>query len=268
MTIRLLLSALVFFLTGTAGMAAEVTFRAAASPPCGDDSIPVGMPVTIDLYMNNVDDKVLSGYSMPLGFYSPDGSITDVEHHNVGGFSAVTTDFESFADSSIMMVNGFDGFWTMMNVWFGFGWDGHLPDTINHTTISTAGWPPGLGENLFIRFSFLFDDTGTICVDSVDHAENNYDWLFGPLGTDVPFNGPYCWKVVEAVFFCGDVNYDGTINIFDATWLIAFLYYGGPPPLPELSGDVDGSGQINLLDVVYLIDYIYYGGPAPGCFPE
>ncbi|PKK84270.1 MAG: hypothetical protein CVT49_04700 [candidate division Zixibacteria bacterium HGW-Zixibacteria-1] len=30
-------------------------------------------------------------------------------------------------------------------------------------------------------------------------------------------------------------------------------------------GDVNNSGSINILDVTYLINYIYKGGPAPGC---
>jgi uncharacterized protein (TIGR02145 family) len=33
-------------------------------------------------------------------------------------------------------------------------------------------------------------------------------------------------------------------------------------------GDVDNSGSINLLDITYLIAYVYKGGPEPNCGPE
>jgi len=33
-------------------------------------------------------------------------------------------------------------------------------------------------------------------------------------------------------------------------------------------GDVDNSGTINILDVTYLINYLYRGGPEPDCGPE
>jgi uncharacterized protein (TIGR02145 family) len=33
-------------------------------------------------------------------------------------------------------------------------------------------------------------------------------------------------------------------------------------------GDVNNSGTINILDITYLISYVYKGGPAPDCGPE
>jgi len=60
----------------------------------------------------------------------------------------------------------------------------------------------------------------------------------------------------------GDANGDGNINILDVTFLINYLYKGGPEP-NLYAGDVDGSGAINLLDVNYLINYLYREGPPP-----
>ena len=66
-------------------------------------------------------------------------------------------------------------------------------------------------------------------------------------------------------FICGDANSDENINILDITFLIAYLYMGGPAPDPVESSDVNNDGPINLLDITYLIAYLYQGGPAPAC---
>jgi uncharacterized protein (TIGR02145 family) len=73
--------------------------------------------------------------------------------------------------------------------------------------------------------------------------------------------------ITSAISFagdCGDVNNTGTVNIQDLTYLINFLYKGGPAPF--CCGDVNGSGAVNIADITYLINYLYKGGPAPVCF--
>ncbi|MEW5922461.1 MAG: M20/M25/M40 family metallo-hydrolase [Candidatus Zixiibacteriota bacterium] len=70
----------------------------------------------------------------------------------------------------------------------------------------------------------------------------------------------------ESVLY-GDVNGDWGLNILDITYLINYLYKGGPAPIDMNNGDLNGSCVINILDVTYLISYLYKGGPAPlaGC---
>jgi hypothetical protein len=43
------------------------------------------------------------------------------------------------------------------------------------------------------------------------------------------------------------------------------LYQGGPDPCSIWAADVNGNGVVNLLDITYLIAYLYQGGPAPAC---
>ncbi|MCX6829208.1 MAG: S8 family serine peptidase [candidate division Zixibacteria bacterium] len=69
-------------------------------------------------------------------------------------------------------------------------------------------------------------------------------------------------KVYFAVYQRGDANRDGNRNIQDITYLINFLYKGGPAPDPY-TGDVNDSGTINISDVTYLINFLYKGGPPP-----
>lgn len=61
----------------------------------------------------------------------------------------------------------------------------------------------------------------------------------------------------------GDVDSDGHVGLADVTYLINYLFYGGPPPEPIWKGDVDGGCGIGLSDLVYLIGYLFKGGPAP-----
>ena len=68
----------------------------------------------------------------------------------------------------------------------------------------------------------------------------------------------------------GDLNCDCVVNIGDVTYLINYLFKGGPPPEPLVAGDVNCDGtihepKIDLGDLVYLINYLYKMGPAPCC---
>lgn len=66
-------------------------------------------------------------------------------------------------------------------------------------------------------------------------------------------------------YICGDADGSEAINLLDVTYLINYLYKGGPAPDPIEAGDADGSSAINILDVTYLIRYLYKGGPEPVC---
>ena len=63
----------------------------------------------------------------------------------------------------------------------------------------------------------------------------------------------------------GNTNGDGTINIFDITYTIAYLYLDGPAPTPyELcNGDPNGDCVCNIFDITYIITYLYIDGPPP-----
>ena len=61
----------------------------------------------------------------------------------------------------------------------------------------------------------------------------------------------------------GDANSDGNINILDVTFIINYLYRGGPAPDPLQKADPDCSGAINILDITHIINYLYKGGAAP-----
>lgn len=61
----------------------------------------------------------------------------------------------------------------------------------------------------------------------------------------------------------GDMNYDLALNVADLTYIVNYLFKGGPvPPCPE-EGDANGDGAINVADLTYIVNYLFKGGPAP-----
>ncbi len=64
-------------------------------------------------------------------------------------------------------------------------------------------------------------------------------------------------------YICGDANASGGVDIDDVVWLIAYIFSGGPEPIPYESGDANCSSSVDIDDVVWLIAYIFSGGNAP-----
>lgn len=163
-----------------------------------DDTLPnghiaVGQPFTVDIYMHN-DWGEQVGLSMPFAFYSPDQSIEHVIHNNVGGYSADSIPFfNTWNDSSILTYNGFDNLWTLLRIFYGTSWEGNLPDTINITVATIYGWNITSQPVHYLSFAYLINETGEFCIDSIDHSDDLYDWLFDD--PNVTFNGPHCWTV-------------------------------------------------------------------------
>ncbi len=65
----------------------------------------------------------------------------------------------------------------------------------------------------------------------------------------------------------GDANADGTGgNILDLTYLVDWIFRGGPGLCVAATGDLNGSCTgPNIVDLTYLVDYIFRGGPPPKC---
>jgi len=64
---------------------------------------------------------------------------------------------------------------------------------------------------------------------------------------------------------CGDADDNGIIDILDITFIMSYLYQGGPAPNPIEIGDVNSDGSINMLDITYVIAYLYDSGPELNC---
>ncbi|MFH1372842.1 MAG: hypothetical protein ABII79_03495 [bacterium] len=59
----------------------------------------------------------------------------------------------------------------------------------------------------------------------------------------------------------------GSIDVADNTYLVAYLFQGGPDPPCAEEADVDASGGNDVGDLTYLVAYLFQGGPAPAPCP-
>jgi len=226
----------------------------------GSDTFYMPGDFTLKLLMTN-DGETRYGFSMPFYFYSPDNDMIDIIHVNNRGILSTGSLISHWPDVAVD--------WNVANEFLEFSWDGNLPDTFCHAAASTSGWLPDTGWLTVYEFSFstvqVHDLPRTFCIDSA-YVDSVNDWLWED---PVPgFGGPYCWEFGNPPYLCGDANGDSTLNIFDVTYLINFLYRDGPEPLPHDAGDPNGDYEINIFDITYLITALYLDGPAPICPPE
>jgi hypothetical protein len=98
--------------------------------------------------------------------------------------------------------------------------------------------------------------------DGIGDSCDNCIEVFNPGQTDTDEDG-----IGDAcMYICGDSDGDGEINILDITYLIGYLYGGGPAPEPLIAADNNADQVVNILDITYLIAYLYLNGPEPICF--
>ena len=170
--------------------------RAGAWPQVQIDTVSGGI-VTIDIYLTNDTGNDQPGMSMPFVLYSPDGSLTSIVHRAVPGGE------DSFG-STLFSPEAL-GYFTAFTSVLESSWDGLLPDTIATVMLGIPhGLPPYTDEFKAISFNLEIADEGWICIDSIDHPNDDYDWAFNYMPQ--PFNGPYCWYVM---YYCLDSDNDG-----------------------------------------------------------
>jgi hypothetical protein len=128
-------------------------------------------------------------------------------------------------------------------------------------TLSVAGDPEVPWNAVFADSgngigSFFFDP---------DSSQADSVYLLDFIASDGVLADTAQLEVTVIEFVYGDPDANGAVNISDVTYLLAFIFGGGPEPQPYLSGDSDCNGSVNISDASYLIAFIFGGGPPPGC---
>jgi len=137
---------------------------------------------------------------------------------------------------------------------------------------------PYAGDSVYIGFVYRSQDKQRLYIDDVTGPDLSEG--FERASTMVSFSvtsflvdstGYYYYLPTKypGVLYvegglCGDANGDGRITIADATYLVAFIYRGGPGPIGQ--GDVNLDGRVTIADATYIVAFVYRGGPAP-CEP-
>lgn len=61
-----------------------------------------------------------------------------------------------------------------------------------------------------------------------------------------------------------DANHDGAVDISDASYLLNFLFLGGPAFDCLHEADANGDGSVDISDASFLLNFLFLGGPLPG----
>jgi len=120
---------------------------------------------------------------------------------------------------------------------------GALPDgvTLNMQTGKITGTPTVSGS---FQFKVRVEDDG-----------------YPPLDDTVTL----ILNVAEHTILAGDANFDGSVDVSDAVWIINYVFVGGDPPQPVMeAGEANCDSSVDVSDAVWIINYVFVGGPAPG----
>ena len=144
------------------------------------------------------------------------------------------------------------------DVFSGASWVGNVTLCFTYD----ESWLTGPEDSLRL-FHYHDSSWGDVTVDGSPDTDQNT--LCGRTATLSPFiiAEPYCCELR------GDVTGDGLVKVADITFLIAYVWRGGPPPNCSLHADVTGDDPtyVNVADVTFLIAYVFRGGPPPVACP-
>ncbi len=134
-----------------------------------------------------------------------------------------------------------------------------------------------LGGDVFVHWAM----TGIIRDDTADTAITKSAILGNPIDIYLPYIEDYA-KVIAiptvvspnvsgsdytlscTLYPYGDCNQDRGVNIGDATFIISYVFRGGPAPIPVwASADANCDGKISVADAIYIVNYIFRAGPPP-----
>jgi len=157
-----------------------------------------------------------------------------------------------------------------------------MPDTPTGITIGATGIEYEFttdcsdpdGDDFYYRFVWAEGDTSLWIGPYGPGSKHTIPHTWTTTGThDVKVKSRDGWgfesgytsplTVTIYAYLAGDADANKILNILDITYLINFLYKGGPTPDPYEAGDANGSGVVNILDVTHLINFLYKGGPPP-----
>lgn len=141
------------------------------------------------------------------------------------------------------------------------------------TYVDTIEVRGGTGSNTWsitggaLPSGFSIDNNGIISGTTGDTGTFTFTVHVDDNGSTYSDEAEFTIHVAPTTYTPGDVDNSGSVNVGDLTYLVNFLYKGGPAPTILNAADVDASCEINAADLTYMVNYLFKGGPAPleGC---
>jgi hypothetical protein len=150
------------------------------------------------------------------------------------------------------------------NVFVVFGAD-TMPDRIDLARLGSRGIKID-GRNILGGAGFFAGPAGDLNGDGLS------DFAFSELGV-LDDDPGYVYVIYNpfagSSFVRGDANFDDTVDIADAVFVLGYLFLGGRAPLCEDAADADDNGRIEISDGIRTLNHLFLGTvtlPAP--YPE
>lgn len=94
-------------------------------------------------------------------------------------------------------------------------------------------------------------------------AAGTYDYSLTAVRSGVSATPALCTAFVGQVSFIrGDANQNGSVNLADAIFSLAYLFQGQQASCLDAL-DTNDNGAVNIADVIALLSYLFSGGPEP-----
>ncbi len=130
----------------------------------------------------------------------------------------------------------------------------------------------GRGElaRLYVRVNGAYEVGDSVTV-SLDGYGTEVPEFTGPLTTYPVTGGSGSVTIASCCQQKGNVDglpgSEGVVNVSDLTYLIGYLFQGGPPPPCMVEADLNGqTGEITVTDLTMLTAYLFQGAALPfGC---
>ncbi len=113
---------------------------------------------------------------------------------------------------------------------------------------------------------FSLPSSSYTLTDSLDLAQEYFWRVIAKDNTNL--SSPSSNVVTFWTWTPGDVDHSNSVNILDLTYIVDYIFRGGPGVTPEFIGDLNGDcSSLNIIDLTYIVDLIFRGGPQPipGC---
>ncbi len=202
----------------------------------------------------------LSGTGLTL---SSDGLLSGVPATGPVSFTAEVTDETGDSDEGILtcMINAAIAITTDSVP------DGDMGEAYSHQLAATGGtgnltWSDLNGD--LAAYGLSLSSAGFLAGACADTGQVSFT---AHIDDDIGATGEKLFSFyIKPDYICGDVDNNGDDpNVTDLSYLVDYLFRGGPPPPILEAADLDGNGDIEVVDLTYLVDYLFKGGPEPVC---